>query len=347
MAQEILIIGTRGSRLALAQANRVRGQLAGPSEIQVIRTSGDRFKETPLHEQEGVGFFTKEIESSLLEGKIDLAVHSLKDLPTLLAAGLTLAAVLKRDDPGDLLLLKPEALDESRAFPLKAGAGVGGSSLRRQALLQSLRDDLVPVPLRGNVPTRIEKTLRGDCDAIVIARAGMARLGLDVAPLLAYDLNPRLWICAPGQGAIAVEACERTGEVHGRLGALDHARTRSCVLAERALLISFGGGCHAPFGAWATAVEDGYQLFVGAPGTDGVFRVGGFMGAELSLVQQEAEAWIKAGRPETARQEAVGEARPGSSDEIVNHVTSVLDAKPISAYLEEGEWICRPARPWS
>ena len=328
MAQKTLIIGTRGSRLALAQANRVKGLLPGPSRIEIIRTSGDRFKTQPLHEQEGVGFFTKEIEEALLEGRIDLAVHSLKDLPTALAPGLMLSAVLERDDPGDLLLLKSESLDEGCALPLKKGAAVGGSSLRRAALLLAFRPDLKPTQLRGNVPTRIEKTLRGDCEAIVIARAGVTRLSLDVSPLLAYDLNPNLWICAPGQGAIAVESRADEREVLERLAPLDHTRTRACVQAERRLLLSYGGGCHAPFGAWTEAAGESWRIHIGAPDREGTFKIGRFQGADLGAAREEAEAWIKAGRPAHTGTE---KGREGTPERISQ---------------EEQEWICRPARPW-
>jgi hydroxymethylbilane synthase len=254
-----------------------------------------------------VGFFTKEIERELLSKKIDLAVHSLKDLPTAIPAGLALGAVLERDAAGDVLLVRPEAVDADQAFPLKGSKTVGASSMRRQALLGALREDLRPVPIRGNVPTRVDKCRRGDCDAIVLARAGLARLGLDVDPLMAYDLNPHVWICAPGQGAIAVEVREDDQETRERLADMDHAPTRECVDAERRLHVVFGGGCHAPFGAFVEHEDPRIQ--VAAPSNAGRLGV-----KEFSTLD-EAEEWIRSG--------CLSESTLGRE-----------------------EWICRPARSW-
>jgi hydroxymethylbilane synthase len=302
-----LIVGTRGSRLAREQARRVTERLPGDSRVQVIKTSGDRFKDQKLGEQSGVGFFTKEIEQELLSKKIDLAVHSLKDLPTAIPSGLVLAAVLQRDEAGDVLLVRPEALDQKRDLPLKAQATLGASSMRRQALLAAFAGDVQPVPIRGNVPTRVEKCIRGECDAVVLARAGLARLGLEVDPLLAFDLNPRVWICAPGQGVIAVEARQDDQEALERLSSLEHAPTRACVDAERSLHVVFGGGCHAPFGAYAELKNS--KIHVAAPSK------AGRMGVKEFSALDAAEEWIRSGCP----------SEPTSGRE---------------------EWICRPARSW-
>ena len=307
MPGRVLIVGTRGSRLAREQTRRVTGRLPGEARVQVIKTSGDRFKDQKLGEQAGVGFFTKEIEQELLSEKIDLAVHSLKDLPTALPPGLVLAAVLERDDAGDVLLVRPGALEHERDLPLKANSTVGASSMRRQALLGAFGGELQPVPIRGNVPTRVEKCVRGDCDAVILARAGLARLGLEGDPLLAFDLNPRRWICAPGQGVIAVEAREGDREALERLSGLEHAPTRACVDVERRLHVVFGGGCHAPFGAYME--RENSEICVAAPSKAGRLGV-----KEFSALNA-AEEWIRSGCP----------SEPSRGRE---------------------EWICRPARSW-
>ncbi len=310
-----LKIGTRGSRLALRQAERVRAGLGGPSEIRVVRTSGDRFADQPLGEKNPVGFFTKEIEQELLAGRIDLAVHSLKDLPVALAPGLALGALLERDDPADVLLVRPDALNTDESVPLRTGAAVGASSMRRQALLRARRPDLVPSPIRGNVPTRVAKCSRGDYDAVILSRAGLQRLALDVSPLMAFELNPSRWPGAPGQAVIAVEIRYGDDEVLERLAGMDHEPTRQRVQAERSLHVVFGGGCHAPFGAYAQIDEHGCQLVVAAPGAD-AFRVERFEAESLDAARQAAEEWIRTGCP------------AGGTDR------------------EEREWLCRPARPW-
>ena len=317
MPERTLIIGSRGSDLALEQARRVMARLPGPSELKIIRTSGDRFTERPLGESEGVGFFTKEIEQALQSKDIDLAVHSLKDLPTGLAPGLCLGAVLERDLVPDILLVRQEALDPARELPLKEKANVGASSRRRQAIMQTLRPDLVAQPIRGNVPTRIEKVKRGDYDAILLSRAGVSRLKLNPAPLLAFELNPRRWVCAPGQATIAVELRAEDFEGRARLSGLDHETTAICVKAERDLLVAYGGGCHAPFGSWAQREGELYQVYVAAPGADVRFRIRRFVGARLGDVQATADQWIRAGCP-------AFEPDPGADE----------------------DWIARPARPW-
>ncbi|MGE5693499.1 MAG: hydroxymethylbilane synthase, partial [Candidatus Zixiibacteriota bacterium] len=180
----MLKLGTRGSELAIFQARAVQKEIGEKlglaSELVVIKTQGDKKLETSLEELEGKGFFTKEIEDALLCGEIDAAVHSLKDLPTQQPAGLEIAAYLKRDDPRDLLLIHPEAFDPSAEVPVKCGAKVGTSSLRRKAQLKALRPDFELEDLRGNVPTRIKKLREGKYDAILIAKAGVDRLHLNL-----------------------------------------------------------------------------------------------------------------------------------------------------------------------
>ena len=315
MLDQTLKVGTRGSRLALEQARRVKAGLRGSGEIQVIKTSGDRFADQPLGEGNQIGFFTKEIEDALLDGRIDLAVHSLKDLPIKLAPGLAFGALMARDDPADILLIRPEALDQDQDLPLRKGASVGASSMRRQALLSVYRPDLKPAPIRGNVTTRIDKAARGDYDAIILSRAGLERLALDVGELSAYEFNPRSWPGAPGQAVIAVEIREGDDGVRDRLVDLDCAETRRRVEAERSLLLAYGGGCHAPFGSFCSMGEQGCELFVVAPCADEAIRVERFSAPELEVARQAAEDWVLAGRP----------LRPGGEGEA---------------------WLCRPARTW-
>ena len=311
-----LKIGTRGSDLALAQAHFVQNRLKGENEIHIIQTSGDRFQNQPLNSQSEIGLFTKEIEQELLRGDIDLAVHSLKDLPNQLTPGLTLGAILSREEVSDLLLVQPAAYDcEQSTLPLKHGASVGASSLRRQALLSHLRPDLKLVSIRGNVPTRVRKARNSECDAVILARAGLIRLKLNVSPLLAFDLNPKRFVPAPGQAAIAIEIRESDRDAKDRVATLDHTHTRACVEVERILLRTFGGGCHAPFGAYAEDVAGMARVFVAAPVSDGTHQTRCFEANDLNQVRSDAEAWISSGRI----------------------------ADPVK---ENAQWLWKPARPW-
>ncbi len=297
LKQRTLKIGTRGSQLALAQARLVQRGMQGPGEIVVLRTSGDRFQDVPLDQAGGVGLFTKEIERALLDGRIDLAVHSLKDLPVQLPAGLVLGAVLRREAPSDLLLVREEALAPELPLPIAPGSSVGTSATRRRALLATLREDLRPVPMRGNVPTRIRKALEGECDALLLAQAGVARLGLDPAPLRAFSLNPQIWPCAPGQAAIAVELRADDEETAARLVPLDHPPSRACVQAERSLLQASGGGCHSAFAAWASQHEQGAALQLAMLASDGQFRLARAEAGSLEEAQTQALHWIATGAP--------------------------------------------------
>jgi hydroxymethylbilane synthase len=250
-------IATRGSHLALWQARHVQSRLGAPSELGIIHTEGDRVQHVALQGQTDQGFFTKEIERAILAGEADLAVHSLKDLPTLVAPGLALAAIPERETVEDVLLVHPDAHDPAAArLPLRPGSVVGATSLRRQALLRQARPDLQPTMLRGNVPTRIQRLQRGDFGAILLARSGLRRLEVPIQGFHAYALPPALWIPAPGQAALGLEcaAGSEAGEVVRR--ALDHAPTREAVTVERALMARFEAGCHAPFAAWAVAAGD-------------------------------------------------------------------------------------------
>jgi len=253
----VLKIGTRGSRLALWQAEWVKAALARhgiAAEIVVIKTQGDTEVDRPLHELPGKGFFTKGIEDALLDGRIDIAVHSLKDLPTTLPDGLTLGAVPERADARDVLVAKQSGVASLAA--LAPGARLGTSSLRRVAQVRHLRADLEILPLRGNVPTRVQKVKQGsDLDAALLAFAGLARLELTDA--IALKLDPLEVMPAPGQGALGVEI--RAGDQAAAAAArpLDHPESARQVTAERCLLAALGGGCQAPVAAWVGVRDAG------------------------------------------------------------------------------------------
>ncbi|HEY5101644.1 MAG TPA: hydroxymethylbilane synthase [Steroidobacteraceae bacterium] len=263
-----LRIGTRASALALWQARHVAAAIAHQNgapaiELVHIATEGDQRTDVPLWTVGGKAFFTKEIDRALLAGKIDIAVHSLKDLATLLEAGTELCAVLARENPSDALLTRSGAL--LRELP--AGARVGSSSLRRRAFLAHARPDLVPVELRGNVPTRVERLQSGAYDAIILATAGLVRLGLD--DRITAELAPRQFPPAVSQGAIGV--CARAEDLNTKqwLAALDDRAARLATTAERALLRSVEGGCQVPLGALAMLVGDELHLHAAVCALDG------------------------------------------------------------------------------
>ncbi|NOZ95895.1 MAG: hydroxymethylbilane synthase [Acidobacteria bacterium] len=257
-----LRIGTRGSDLALWQARRVAGLIEGrlerAAELVVITTKGDRVQNVSFHKMEGKGFFTKELQQALLDERVDLVVHSLKDLPTEEPEGLDVVAVPERTTAADLLIARKDLLQPTPARPLglPEGSRLGTSSLRRAAQALALQPDLRVRALRGNVPTRIRKLREGLYDAILLAAAGVGRLELDMEGLDLQELPPEVMLPAPGQGALAIEA--RIGDPRtGDLAVLHDAGAARLVHAERHLLGLLGGGCHLPLGCLATAEEDG------------------------------------------------------------------------------------------
>jgi hydroxymethylbilane synthase len=254
-----LRIGTRGSPLALAQAYMVRSALAAAHgwaedavEINVIRTSGDRIQDRPLSEVGGKGLFTKEIEDALLDGTIDLAVHSAKDMPTLLPDGLMLAACLPREDVRDVFISRKAATLRD----LPQGAMVGSASLRRQAMVKRLRPDISVVPFRGNVETRIRKLDAGEVDATLLALAGLKRLGLADKATALLDVDD--FLPAVGQGAVTIEARSDDARTRALLAKIDHVDTSVALLAERAFLDVLDGSCRTPIAGHA--VLDGDRL---------------------------------------------------------------------------------------
>lgn len=256
-------IGTRGSQLALWQAEFIKDSLAQHSpdiefEIVVIKTTGDRILDTALSKIGDKGLFTREIENALLAGEIDLAVHSLKDLPTTQPDGLTIGAVTKREIPNDVLIAKTAS--SIAELPQKSRVATG--SLRRRSQLLHLRPDLEIVEIRGNVPTRIEKFLASDMDAMILAYAGIHRLGLDEHIRQIIPVNEM--IPAVGQGAVAVET--RKDDLQSLIAGINDDDTHVCVTAERAFLRVLEGGCQVPIGANAVCTNDGILLngFVGS-----------------------------------------------------------------------------------
>ncbi|GAA4923201.1 hydroxymethylbilane synthase [Mucilaginibacter defluvii] len=259
-----LIIGTRGSDLALWQANFVKDSLAAiniKAELKIIKTQGDRILNLSFDKLEGKGFFTKELEEELLAGTIDLAVHSHKDLPTENPPGLIIAAVSEREDPAELLLILKDCVDVRQKLSVKYGAIVGTSSNRRKAQLLAVRPDLEIEDLRGNVPTRIGKLRDEDYDAIMLAKAGVARLGLDLSEFHVEELTPTELIPAPAQGALAIQIRENDPELFETLQALNHANVAEELAVERKVLKLFGGGCHLPLGCYCRKDENKFQVF--------------------------------------------------------------------------------------
>lgn len=263
MQTDVLKIGTRGSALALAQAHETRARLMAAHgfgedrfEIVVISTSGDQILDRPLSEAGGKGLFTKEIEEALLDGRIDLAVHSSKDMPTQLPEGLVLSAFLEREDPRDAFIGR----DVSRFADLRQGAIVGSSSLRRQALIGRLRPDITVVMFRGNVQTRLRKLADGEVDATFLACAGLRRLGLQDKISEALDLEA--FPPAPGQGAICIETRQGDTATIGLLAPLNHAPTERALTCERAFLSSLDGSCRTPLAGHA-ALDGGVLRFNG------------------------------------------------------------------------------------
>lgn len=279
-------LGTRASRLALWQANHVAERLAAAApghrfELVTFQTTGDRIGDVALPRIGDRGLFTQDIETALRDGAIDLAVHSLKDLPTAATPDLALGAIVEREDPRD-------ALVTAGGVPLSAlpaGARIGTSSLRRRVQLLALRGDLAITDIRGNVPTRLDKVTRGDCDGTLLAYAGLLRLGL--SGRAAEVLDGRALLPAPGQGALAVQVRAADAATLALVAAIDHAPTRLATLSERTVLGALRGGCQAPLGALARW-------------DDGALQVTAVVGAMDGATMLRSEARGPAGGPSAA-----------------------------------------------
>jgi hydroxymethylbilane synthase len=252
---EKLTIATRGSKLALWQAEHVKSLILRIAphiteiSLLVLKTKGDKILDVPLAKVGGKGLFVKEIEEALLDDRADLAVHSMKDVPKDLPEGLTLGAIMERENPRDMFL----SMQYADLSDLPHGAKVGTSSLRRSAQILKTRPDITIIPLRSNVDTRLAKLAAGEFDAIIMATAGMKRLGLTAAFM--KEIDPARMLPAAGQGALGLEYREDRPEITGILAPLDHAETHLCVTAERGFLTGLEGGCQTPIGAHATVTN--------------------------------------------------------------------------------------------
>lgn len=259
-----VIIGTRGSELALWQANFVKDKLAETginAELKIIKTQGDKLLNLRLDKLEGKGFFTKELEESLLDGSIDIAVHSHKDLPTQSPPGLIIAAVSEREDPNEVLLILKDCVDVKQKLSVKFGGMVGTSSNRRKAQLLALRPDLEIENLRGNVPTRIQKLRDEDFDAIILAKAGVERLGIDLSEFYVEELEPMEFIPAPAQGVLAIQIRESDTELYHILQSIHHQEVAEVIAVERKVLNLFNGGCQMPLGCFCRKENGKYQVW--------------------------------------------------------------------------------------
>lgn len=292
-----IIIGSRGSDLALWQAHHVEARLQALGhevEIKIIKTQGDKIQHLSFDKMEGKGFFTKELEEKLLDGEIDLAVHSHKDLPTEHPEGLIIAAVSEREDPSDLLLIAKEKVDGSRKLELIENAVVGTSSARRKSQLLHHRPDIEIKDLRGNVPTRINKLREGQYDAIMLAAAGVERLKLDLSEFHVLKLNPTEFIPAPAQGVLGLQIRETDTELAEISSNLNDTSVARRIGVERRILNLFEGGCQMPLGAYC--VENNGQLTVKAcvaDAWDAPVKIEEKSGSEVEALAQETVAALR------------------------------------------------------
>jgi hydroxymethylbilane synthase len=246
-------IGTRGSELALWQAHNVKQRLENNGNsvsITIIKTQGDKIQDLSFDKLEGKGFFTKEIEAALLSNEVDLAVHSHKDLETSPPGGLVIAAVSEREDPSELLLISRENVDSSQVWDLKLNSSIGTSSARRKSVVVSNRNDLTIKELRGNVPTRIQKLREGNYDAIILAKAGVSRLEIDLSEFHVVELDPKTFIPSPAQGVLALQIREEDNELWKEIQKLNHPQVEMQIAIERKVLNLMQGGCQLPLGVY-------------------------------------------------------------------------------------------------
>lgn len=251
--EKIIKIGTRGSRLALWQAHYTQDRLKEigiESELVIIKTKGDAIQHLSFDKIEGKGFFTKEIEDALLREEIDMAVHSMKDLPTQQPQGLALTAVSYRANPSDCLIIRPDAVADGPLFGFKQRAVVGTSSARRKAQLLDFRPDITLKDIRGNIPTRMDKLKKGDFDAIMLATAGLERLEIDLTGFQTIRFNPREFIPAPAQGVLAFQTRKDDLPIRRQLKKIHRADVAQTTNIERKVLQMAGGGCHMPLGVY-------------------------------------------------------------------------------------------------
>lgn len=261
-------IGTRGSKLALWQADYLQSELSKigeQSEVHIIKTKGDLVQNLSFDKLEGKGFFTKEIEDALLKGEVDLAVHSLKDMPTTQPTGLVLCGLSYREAANDCLIIKRSSLDKVHPMGLGNDAVVGTSSARRKALVADLFPNAKCADIRGNVPTRIQKLLDGEMDAIILAKAGLNRLKLALDDqLIVRDLHTREFVPAPGQGVITYQCREEDTNIRNIVRKIHHSEVLECTNIERGVLKKMDGGCQLPLGVHCEKDSNGfYHVYAG------------------------------------------------------------------------------------
>jgi len=259
-----VIIGSRGSDLALWQAHFVKSELErlGCSvELNIIKTKGDKIQNLSFDKLEGKGFFTKEIEDALLTKEIDLAVHSHKDLETNPPEGLIISSVSDRANPADILLINKNSIDNSQKWGLKKGAIVGTSSARRKSQMLKYRSDVVINDLRGNVPTRINKLRQGDYNAILLAKAGVDRLEIDLSEFVEIVLNPAEFVPAPAQGVLGLQIRESDQELNDILQKMNFPDVQKRINLERNVLNLLDGGCQLPLGAYCNEMNELYVSY--------------------------------------------------------------------------------------
>ena len=260
-----LRIGTRGSKLALWQAEYTKARLKEigiPSELIIIKTQGDKIQHLSFDKLEGKRFFTKEIEDALLAGTIDMAVHSMKDMPTQSPDGLTLSAVSYREDPSDWLFIRKEVVVQGQLLKLPQGAVVGTSSARRKAQMMDLRNDIVIQDIRGNVPTRLNKLAEGEFDAILLAAAGVTRLALPLDAFEVLRFSPKEFVPAPAQGVLCWQTKSADIETRKILRAIHDPDILNVIRVERKVLSLLEGGCQMPLGVYCERDTNGhYQVW--------------------------------------------------------------------------------------
>jgi len=261
-----LIIGTRSSKLARTQTGIIADRISADSGIETtqmaIKTRGDIITDRPLHELEGRGYFTREIEEALLDCRIDIAVHSFKDMPSQAPAGLTLAAISQREDPADLLIIHKSSIDPAaKVVPLKKGAVIGTGAVRRNTQFRALRKDVTINNLRGNVLTRIEKLAEKQFDAIFLASAGVRRLQLELSEFHVERLDPASFVPSPGQGALAIQMRKDDTRIELIREIVHDEKTATAVSVERDVMARFGGGCSLPLGVYAFCDSDIWHVY--------------------------------------------------------------------------------------
>ena len=292
-----IVIGSRGSDLALWQAHYVEAELqklGHEVEIKIIKTQGDKIQHLSFDKLEGKGFFTKELEEKLLSGDIDLAVHSHKDLPTEHPEGLIIAAVSEREDPADILLIAKDKVDKSQPLHLMAKPVVGTSSARRKSQLLHHRSDVELKDLRGNVPTRINKLREGQYDAIMLAAAGIVRLKLDLSEFYVLRLDPTKFIPAPAQGVLGLQIRETDADLHEILQNLNNPDVAKQIGVERRILNLFEGGCQMPLGAYCVFENGGFKVKACvADSWDSEVRIAEKTGNEIEALAQETVATLR------------------------------------------------------